>query len=69
MLTELMCNCEGCLQTVIFNNGATSIRITHGANISHTQSVTGMSSTKDPERNSIYMYEPCYIIIYSHSKN
>lgn len=46
MPTELMCNCKGCLQTVIFNNGATSIRITHGANIRHPQSVTGMSSTK-----------------------
>ncbi len=39
-LTKLMGSSEGRWQPIIFNHRTTSLGITHGANICHTQCVT-----------------------------
>ncbi len=45
-LTQFMCGGEGWGETIIFNDWAAPLRITHGAYISHTQSVTCGGSTQ-----------------------
>lgn len=45
-LTKLMCHSEGCLQSVIFNNGTASLWVTHSAHIGHAKSVTGVGATQ-----------------------
>lgn len=40
LLTQFMCHSKCCLQPIILDNRAASVRVTHCANISHAQSVT-----------------------------
>lgn len=41
-----MSHCESCLQSIIFNNGAASVRVAHSANICHPQGVAGVSAAQ-----------------------
>lgn len=52
LLTEFMCHSKCCLQAVILDDGAASVRVAHGANIGHAQGVTGVGATQILKKQS-----------------
>lgn len=46
LLTKFVCSCEGWWQTIVLNDRAAPLWITHGPDVSHPQGVTGCGPTK-----------------------
>lgn len=46
LLTQFVCHCKCCLESIILNNRAAPVRVTHCANIRHAQSVTRVGTAK-----------------------
>lgn len=46
LLTQFMCHGKRCLQPVILNNGAASVRIAHCADVRHAEGVTRVGATQ-----------------------
>lgn len=51
-VTELVSGGEGWGQAVVFNDRAAPLRVAHGANVCHAESVAGGGSTKILQKNS-----------------
>lgn len=60
--TQFVRHCKSCLQSIVLNNGAASVRVAHGANICHPQGVTGVGTaqilTKQVQHINERVFEP-----------
>lgn len=62
LLTQFVCHCKCCLESIILNNRAAPVRVTHRANIRHAQSVTRVGTAKVLTKQKV---ESIYYIICS----